>query len=149
MGLAVLLVALIVLNRPRVDELVRKNMPPLLPSEAKLFPIPWLQTMRAAGILVHRADWQRSHLRRLDRGEEMASRMRLSREAIRVVFGHPLLVASFGRQPPAELLDSHDAPAHARPARARPTVRPRDRPQGAGTILRRGEGTPTKVDPSG
>ena len=110
-GLAVLLVALIMLNRPRVDELVRNNMPPLLSSEARLFPIPRLQTIRATAVLVNRADWQRSHLRRLDRGEEMASRMRLSRDAIRVVFGHPLLVASFGRQPPTELLDLHDAPA--------------------------------------
>jgi hypothetical protein len=111
LGLAVLLVALIVLNRPRVDELVRKSVPPLLPSEAVRFPIPRLQTLRASGVLVNQADWQRSNLRRLDRGEEMARRMGLGRDAIRAVFGHPLLSGSFGRKPPTELLNLHDAPA--------------------------------------
>jgi hypothetical protein len=111
LGLAVLLVALIVLNRPRVDELVRKSVSPLLPSEAIRWPIPRLQTLRAAALLVYQAEWQRSNLRRLDRGEELARRMGLGRDAIRAVFGHPLLPGSFGRQPPTELLDLHDATA--------------------------------------
>jgi hypothetical protein len=111
LGLAVLLVALIVLNRPRVDGLVRKSVPPLLPSEVIRFPIPRLQTLRANAVLLHRADWQRSNLRRLDRGEELARRMGLGRDAIRAVFGHPLLPGSFGQQPHTELLDLHDAPA--------------------------------------
>jgi hypothetical protein len=111
LGLAVLLVALIVLNRPRVDELVRKSVPPQLPSEVIRFPIPRLQTMRASAVLVNQAEWQRSNLRRLDRAEELARRMGLGRDAIRAVFGHPLLPGSFGRQPPTELLDLHDATA--------------------------------------
>jgi len=111
LGLAVLLAALIVLNRSRVDELVRKSVPPLLPSEAIRFPIPRLQTLRASAVLVNQADWRRSSLRRLDRGEELARRMGLGRDAIRAVFGHPLLPGSFGRQPPTALLDLHDTPA--------------------------------------
>ncbi len=62
-------------------------------------------------MLLNQAAWQRSYLRRLDRAEEMANRMGVSREAIRAAFGHPLIPSTFGRQPPEELLDQHDAPA--------------------------------------
>jgi hypothetical protein len=111
LGVVVLVVALIVLNQPRVDELIRKSNPPLLPSEVLKFPIPRLQTLRATAVLLNRAEWQKTHLRRLDRAEESAQRMRLGLDAIRAVFGHPFLAGSFGRQPPTELLDLHDAPA--------------------------------------
>jgi hypothetical protein len=111
LGVVVLLVSLIVLNRPRVEELFIKSVPPTLPSEMIQWPVRWLQTLRANAVLLHRGDWQKANLRRLDRGEELARRMGLGRDAIRAVFGHNLLAGSFGAPPPTELLDSNDAAA--------------------------------------
>jgi hypothetical protein len=120
-GLLVLIVIAVVLHRPRVDYLVRESTPPFLPSELARWPITRLQTMRANVLLMDQAEWQRSALRRLDRGEALARRMGLGQDAIRAAFGHTWLPGSVGRLQP-ELYDLYDTaalldlPEHGRPA---------------------------------
>ncbi|HZW32419.1 MAG TPA: hypothetical protein VFF52_17020, partial [Isosphaeraceae bacterium] len=120
LGLLVLAFALIVLNRPRVDALVRQSTPPLLPSERQEFLIPRLQTLRANAVLRNQADWQRTYLRRLDRGEEMARRLGIGRDAVRAAFGHLWVSGAIGGYPPFgqyELYDVAgllDIPEHGR-----------------------------------
>jgi hypothetical protein len=99
-SLAGLALALIVLNRPRVDLLVRRSTPSLLPSEQPQFPIPRLQTLRANAILNNQAEWQRTYLRRLDRGEETARRLGIGRDAVRAVFGELWVPGAMGGYPP-------------------------------------------------
>ncbi len=117
--MAVLLALLLIaLNRPRVDALVRASVPALLPSERKRFPIVKLQTMRANAILYEQARWQRLYLRRLDRAEQVARRLGLSRDDIRRAFGHQWVPAS-GRGAPLQpnLYDAAallDLPEHGR-----------------------------------
>ena len=105
-----LVVALIVLNRPRVNALIRASVPPLLPSELDFFKIPYLQTLRANDLLLSQAKWQRSYLRRLDRAEHAARVMGIDRAAIRAIFGHPWVPASMGPQHPPQP-DLYDAVA--------------------------------------
>ena len=59
LGLGVLVTAMIVLNRPKVDLLVRETVPALSPSELKALPISRLQTMRANVLLLNQAESQR------------------------------------------------------------------------------------------
>jgi hypothetical protein len=121
LGLVLLIGTLMLLNRPRVDFLVRQSVPPLLPSEQKRWPLARLQMMRANIVLQSRSDWQRATLRRLDRAQELTSRLGLGRDAIRSAFGHPYLPGSVGALRP-ELYDLYDTvalldlPEHARPA---------------------------------
>jgi hypothetical protein len=133
LGLLVLALALIVLNRPRVEALVRRSTPSLLPSERPRFLIPRLQTMRANALLLNQADWQRAYLRRLDRGEEMARRLGIGRDAIRTAFGHLWVPGALGGYPPLghyELYDVAgilDIPEHGRaldPAAVRAAMAP-------------------------
>jgi hypothetical protein len=99
-GLMVLALALIVLNRPRVDALVRRSTPTLLPSEQKRFPIARLQTIRANAVLYNETEWQRKFLRRLDRAEPIARGMGLGRDAIRAAFGHLRVPGAVGGYSP-------------------------------------------------
>jgi hypothetical protein len=85
---------LVVLNRPRVEALVRASVPPLAPSEIERFAIPRLQTMRANVLLLDRALWQRRCLRRLDRAELVAKRMGWGKDALRAAFGHRFIPGS-------------------------------------------------------
>jgi hypothetical protein len=82
-----LVALLVVLNRPRMDLLWRKNVPPLLESERKQFPILRLQSMRASALLLDRADRQRRHLRRLDLAQRAIDGMGLSERAVHRAFG--------------------------------------------------------------
>jgi hypothetical protein len=91
LGVLGLAAGLIVLNRPRVESLVRSSVHALLPSERILYPTLRLQNMRAAEMLVEQANWQRAHLRRLDKAQEVARRLNLSRDMLRAVLGHPWL----------------------------------------------------------
>lgn len=86
-GVVGLMAVLIVLNGPRVDLLWRAWVPPLLPVEQEMFPIRRLQSMRATTLLLDRAGWQRRHLRRLDRAQEVANRAGIGRDGIRAAFG--------------------------------------------------------------
>jgi predicted outer membrane lipoprotein len=97
LGLALLTLALIVLNRPRVDALIRGTCPPLLPSERVKFKITRLQTMRANTLLSLRVDWQRNYLRRLDQVEPIARRLGVGQDGIRAAFGHIYIPAATGR----------------------------------------------------
>ena len=108
--IGLLIAVLIGLNRPRVDELVRATVAPLFPSERELLALPRLQTMRANVLLIDQAEWQRSHLRRLDQCEEIARRMGWGRDAIRAAFGHRFIQATVGALPPG-LQDLYDAAA--------------------------------------
>ena len=108
LGLGVLTIVLIVLNRPRVDALVRASTPPLLPSEREMFKIARLQTMRANMVLLNRAEWQRSYLRRLDAGEKVARRMGLGQAEVRAAFGYLWIPGAIGRFPPTADLELYD-----------------------------------------
>jgi hypothetical protein len=95
-GVCLLVALLIGLNRPRVEELVRASVPPLLPSERKQFAIERLQTMRANVLLIDRAALQRQHLGRLDQCAQTASRMGWGRDTIRAAFGHRFIPGAVG-----------------------------------------------------
>jgi hypothetical protein len=107
LGLGLLILAMFLLHRPRVDFLVRASVPPMLPSEQARFPILPLQMMRANIVLLSRADWQRASLRRLDRAQDIANRLGIGRDAIRAAFGHRYLPASVGALRP-ESYDLYD-----------------------------------------
>jgi hypothetical protein len=109
-GLCVLALAsaLVVLNRPRVESLVRASVPDLLPSEREMYPLPRLQTLRADVLLEDRADWQRGYLRRLDRAQEVARRLGVSRDALHSLMGHPW-VSGAVRDVPQDLANEYDA----------------------------------------
>ena len=143
-GLLLLIVTMVLLNRPRVDFLVRATVPPMLPSEQLRWPIARLQMMRASILLQIQADWQRATLRRLDRVQDLAIRLGLGRDALRAAFGHPYLPASVGRLQP-EMYDLYDTVALARHSRARPADEPGDRPRGTVRAVRRGEGATARV----
>jgi hypothetical protein len=102
---------MLLLNNPRVEELVRRSVPALLPSEKDGFYQLHMQTMRANTILTTQAEWQRAALRRLDRAEKIAQRMGIGRDAIRAALGRTLLVGSFANKPPLELLGIYDSAA--------------------------------------
>jgi hypothetical protein len=110
LGLIVLVVVLIGLNRPRVEALVRASVPEMSPSERERFAIPRLQTMRANVLLIDRAEWQRRCLRRLDRAERLASRMGWGKDAIRAAFGHRFIPGTVGFVRP-DLYDEYDSVA--------------------------------------
>lgn len=97
LGLALMALALIMLNRPRVDAMIRGTCPPLLPSEREQFKIPRLQTMRADLLISNRVEWQRKYLRRLDSVEPVARRLGIGQDGIRAAFGHIFIPASTGR----------------------------------------------------
>jgi hypothetical protein len=132
-GIVVLALALIVLNRPRVDALVRRSTPSLLPSEQKRFPIARLQTIRANAVLFDQAGWQRRFLRRLDQAEPIARRMGIGRDTVRAAFGNLWVPGAIGGYPPLgqhELYDVAgllDLPDHGRaidPATVRAALGP-------------------------
>ncbi len=100
LGPSALTLVLIVLNRPRVNALVKESTPDLLPSEREFFKIDRLQIMRANMVLLNRAEWQRAYLRRLDAGEKVARRLGLGRDEIRAAFGDLWIPGAIGRLPP-------------------------------------------------
>jgi hypothetical protein len=108
LGILVLSVCMIVLNRARVDRLVRGTVPALLPSERLRYAIPQLQTMRAGVLIAMQAEWQRANLRRLDRAEEVARRLGLSRDTLHAGLGHPWVSGTVRNMPP-ELYEHYDA----------------------------------------
>ncbi len=108
LGLAALTIVWILLNRPRVEALVRDSTPPLLPSEREIFKIDRLQTMRANMVLLNRAEWQRAYLRRLDAGEKVARRMGLGQDEVRAAFGYLWIPGAIGRLPPNADLELYD-----------------------------------------
>ncbi len=86
-GIIGLVVALIVLGRPRVDMLWRNWVPPPSLAEKKQFPTLAMQSMRAHLLLIERADWQRGHLKRLDQAQAVAARLGIGLDGIRAAFG--------------------------------------------------------------
>jgi hypothetical protein len=104
LGVSVLVIVMIVLNRPRVEALVRASVPALAPSERERFAIPRLETMRANVLLIDRAEWQRRCLRRLDRAMVLAKRMGWGKDAIRTAFGRRFIPGSVAYVRP----DQHD-----------------------------------------
>jgi hypothetical protein len=97
LGLALLALGLLILNRPRVDALIRALSPPLTASERESFKIERLLTMRANLLLAERVKWQRGYLRRLDQVEPVARRLGIGQDGIRAAFGHIYIPASTGR----------------------------------------------------
>jgi hypothetical protein len=121
LGVVALASGLIVVNRPRVENLVRSSVHALLPSELMQFQIPKLQTMRANTLLERTAEWQRAHLRRLDKAQELARRLGLGRDALHAALGHPF-VSGAVQLLPTRLYEHYDAigildlPDHGRDA---------------------------------
>jgi hypothetical protein len=97
LGLALMTLALVVLNRPRVDAMIRGTCPPLVGSEHEKFKIARLQTMRANMILNYRVEWQRRYLKRLDHAEQIARRLGIGQDGIRAAFGYLFIPGSTGR----------------------------------------------------
>lgn len=97
LGLATMTLVLIVLNRPRVDALIRGTAPPLLASEEKIFKIPSLVTKRASALISVRVDAQRRYLRGLDHAEPIARRLGIGQDGIRAAFGFQFIPSSTGR----------------------------------------------------
>jgi hypothetical protein len=110
LGVCLLVVALVGLNRPRVAALVRASVPSLARSERTTFPTTPLQTMRANVLLMYRALWQSRNLGQLAQCEELASRLGWGRDAIRAAFGHRFLPGG-GKPSRAEDYDLYDAAA--------------------------------------
>jgi hypothetical protein len=108
LGVCLLSVLLIVLNRPRVDDLTRASAAPLLRSEIPQFPSKRLLLIRANALQANEVVWQRSFLRRVDRAEAVAKRMGWNHAAIRAAVGHPWVPGTIGLLVPA-LYDSYDA----------------------------------------
>jgi hypothetical protein len=109
-GVGVLVVTMLLLHRPRVDFLIRESVPPLLPKEQRLWPILSLQMMRANVLLLAKADWQRTVLRRLDRAQSLANRLGIGRQELRAAFGHHYLSANENLLQP-EAYDLYDTVA--------------------------------------
>ncbi len=97
LAIATATLVLLVLNRPRVDALIRGTSPPLTASEGENFKIPRLQTMRANVLISDRVDWQRRYLRRLDQAEAVARRLGIGQDGIRAAFGFVFIPGSTGR----------------------------------------------------
>jgi hypothetical protein len=64
--------------------------------------------MRANGVFIHQAEWQRKYLRRLDQAEMIARRMGIGRDGIRAAFGHLWLPDSVGGYPPIGQYELYD-----------------------------------------
>ncbi len=64
--------------------------------------------MRANMVLLNRAEWQRSYLRRLDAGEKVARRMGLGQDEVRAAFGYLWIPGAIGRLPPNADLELYD-----------------------------------------
>ena len=137
LGVCLLVVLLIALNRPRVSALVRATVGSLQASDRKIFKIEELRTMRANVLLLDRTKWQRRHLNRLDQCEEKARRMGWGRDAIRNAFGHRF-IPGLGDHLPVGKYNEYDAAALTGPTRSRAYVRPAKRTEASGGILRRG-----------
>ncbi len=103
-----LTLALVILNKPRVDAHLRASFPSLSPSELELMPTERLQTMRASALLGEEADWQRAYLVRLDMAEAAARRLGAGRDEIRAAIGHPWVPGSVGILSP-RLYDLYDS----------------------------------------
>jgi hypothetical protein len=97
LGIALLTLGLLILNRPRVDALIRGTSPPLTESEREHFKIARLLTMRSNTLLEMRVDWQRRYLHRLDQVEPVARRLGIGQDGIRAAFGHIFIPGSTGR----------------------------------------------------
>jgi hypothetical protein len=137
LGLVLLTLVLIALNRPRVDALIRGTAPPVVPSEERVFKIPRLLTMRASALISQRVTWQRRYLRRLEQAEPVARRLGIGRDDIRDAFGFLFVPGSTGRLlfNQRELYDVAailDLPARGRttdPATIRAALQPYLRPE--------------------
>ena len=79
--------SLIVLHQPRVDLSTGTYLPPLSPSEQRLFPIPPLVRLRHRMMAENRANWQREHLVRLDKAQELAKHRGIGRDVLIKAFG--------------------------------------------------------------
>jgi hypothetical protein len=123
-GVIVLVVILMVLNRPRVDLLWRNWVPALIPAERTMFPIQSMRTLRAAALLLDRAAWQRRHLRRLDQAQEAATSLGIGRDGIHAALGRldmPELPKVYDA---AELLDLPERGSVADPQQVRRALGP-------------------------
>ena len=118
LGVVLMVAFLIGLNRPRIDELVRASVPPLVDSEKRPFALLRLQTMRASVMLIDKAAWQRRYLRRLDRCEVLARRMGCGRDTLRAVFGHRFVRRAASGRCVRICLTTYDVAGAARPSRS-------------------------------
>jgi hypothetical protein len=105
LSVLLLMVVLIVLNRPRVEAYWASRVPGLTAKERDQLRIPSLQQLRNNALAFDLGEWQRRHLRKLDAAERVAQRLKIGRSTIHQVFGRvdaPDLPPSYDA---AELLD--------------------------------------------
>lgn len=121
-----LVLVLLGLHAPRIERRLIADGPPLTRAEIEpreLFPIPWLQRLRAVYFLGDEAGRQRRALARLDRAEAIARDLGFGRAAIRRAFGRVLVPGWPPQIADADALDLLDLPEHGpvldpRPIRA-------------------------------
>ena len=144
LGVCLLVVVLVALNRPRVEAFVRASVPSMAPSELETFKIRRLQTMRANVLLIERAFWQSRNLGQLVQCEQVAGRMGWGRDAIRAAFGHRFLP---GGHPIAawRIMIAMTPRRCSRPSGPRTTGRPCGCAGNAGGILRGGTGAAAEL----
>lgn len=119
LGVLAFATMLVALNRPRVEDLWINSAPKMTASEALMFPIPEMQRMRAAMLLLEEAENQRKHLRRYDLAEKTAGGMGIGMDSVRAAFGRidaPLLPDAYDA---AGLLDLPERGQPIDPARVR------------------------------
>lgn len=86
-GVVLLLAGLVAANQPRVEALFDASVPRMSAAEARMFPIPILQRLRAVYLASERAEWQRRHWSRFDQAELVARRLHIGRADINRIFG--------------------------------------------------------------
>ena len=117
MGIVVALaVALLALNRPRVDRALVASAPAMTPVERTRFPTPDLQRLRAIYLRGEEAARQRRMLSRLEKVGRIARRDRLTRADLRRDFGRVLPPGWPAQIRDLDAFDLLDLPADGPPA---------------------------------
>jgi hypothetical protein len=100
LALALIILALPILHRPRTEELLFERVPAMDPVEAEYYLTQDLQRRRAIALCEQFSIWQINHLRKLDQAEALARRLGL---------GLAELHAAFGKLKAPECPDVYDA----------------------------------------
>jgi hypothetical protein len=93
-----LIVALALVQAPRAERQLIQGSPAMSEAEARYFPVPELQRLRAVYYLRENRDRQIHALGRLDSVQSLAWRLNVGRTTLRSVFGRPLVPGLTGKQ---------------------------------------------------
>ncbi|MDB5353024.1 MAG: hypothetical protein JWN86_4271 [Planctomycetota bacterium] len=106
-GVAAFALSLVAIHQPRVTLLFIKEVPKLTEKEAPLFPVVWLQRLRAVAYSEILSRYHREHLYRLDRAEAESKRLGIGRDLIHRAFGR---VYTPGLPAPYDAVEMLDLP---------------------------------------